>query len=207
MTTYSSYTLGDLLDAFAASEPVPGGGSAAALAGALGVSLLLMSAGLPKTKHGTPEEVADLAAAAARLRPLRDTLQELSDRDGAAYTEVMAAYRKPKATPDEQESRRQAIRGAMRAATDTPLDTLRALQQALEGACVVAEKGAAAAATDVAVAIELLGAAARGAALNVEVNLPAVKDDAYVSRTREESTALRSAADAAVTRARTLLGS
>lgn len=205
--TYLSYALGDLLDAFAASEPVPGGGSAAALAGALGVSLLLMSAGLPKTKHGTPEEVADLAEAAARLRPLRETLQQLIDRDSAAYTEVMASYRRPKATPDEQESRRQAIRSAMRAATDTPLDTLRALQQALEGACVVAEKGAPAAATDVAVAIELLGAAARGAALNVEVNLPAVKDDAYVSRTREESTALRSAADAAAARARTLLGS
>jgi formiminotetrahydrofolate cyclodeaminase len=205
--TYSSYALGDLLGAFAASEPVPGGGSAVALAGALGVSLLLMSAGLPKTRHGTPEEVADLAAAAARLRPLRDTLQELIDRDSAAYTQVMTSYRLPKGTAEEQESRRQAIRSAMRAATDTPLDTLRALQQALDGACIVAEKGAPAAATDVAVAIELLGAAARGAALNVDVNLPAVKDDAYVSRTREESSALRSAADAAVARARALLGS
>jgi formiminotetrahydrofolate cyclodeaminase len=95
----------------------------------------------------------------------------------------------------------------MRGATDTPLDTLRALQQALEGACIVAEKGAPAAATDVAVAVELLGAAARSAALNVEVNLPAVKDEAYVNRTREETTVLRDAAAAAVTRARALLGS
>jgi formiminotetrahydrofolate cyclodeaminase len=204
---YSNYTVGNLLDAFAASEPVPGGGSAAALAGALGVSLLLMSAGLPKTKHGTAEEVADLAEAAARLRPLRETLQQLVDRDGAAYTAVIAAYRQPKATAEEQDARRQAIRTAMRGATDTPLDTLRALQQALEGACIVAEKGAPAAATDVAVAVELLGAAARSAALNVEVNLPAVKDEAYVNRTREETTVLRDAAAAAVTRARALLGS
>jgi formiminotetrahydrofolate cyclodeaminase len=204
---YSDYPLGKLLDAFATNEPVPGGGSAAALAGALGVSLLLMAAGLPKTKHGTPEEVADLAETAARLRPLRETLQQLIDRDSAAYTAVMAAYRLPKGTAEEQDARRQAIRTAMRDATDTPLDTLRTLQQALEGACIVAEKGAPAAATDVAVAIELLGAVARGAALNVEVNLPAVKDEAYVNRTREETGMLRAAADAAVARARALLGS
>jgi formiminotetrahydrofolate cyclodeaminase len=204
--SYSTYRLGELLDAFATSEPVPGGGSAAALAGAVGVSLLLMAAGLPKTKHGTAEEVADLAEAASRLRPIRDRLQALIDRDSAAYTGVMAAYRLPKVTPDEQEARRQAIRGAMREATDTPLETLRLCQQALEGGCIVAEKGAPAAGTDVAVGIELLAAVARGAALNVEVNLPAVKDEAYAAATREETNALRGSADAAAARARTLLG-
>jgi len=67
---FSEFALIDLLDAFASNTPVPGGGSAAALAGALGVSLLIMAAGLPKSRTGAPEEAADLAEAAARLRPL-----------------------------------------------------------------------------------------------------------------------------------------
>ena len=58
MTSYSTMALPDLLDAFASNEPVPGGGSAAALAGAVGVSLLVMGAGLPKTRTGAPEEAA-----------------------------------------------------------------------------------------------------------------------------------------------------
>src|SRR5690554_1138720 len=80
--SYADYALIDLLDAFASNEPLPGGGSASALAGALGVSLLLMVCGLPKTRSGAnaPEEAADLAQASARLRPLRDRLVELIDR-------------------------------------------------------------------------------------------------------------------------------
>ncbi len=68
MKPYSEMALVDLLDAFASNEPVPGGGSAAALAGSLGASLLIMVAGLPKTRTDSPEEVADLSEASARLR-------------------------------------------------------------------------------------------------------------------------------------------
>ena len=86
---YSEFALIDLLDAFASNAPVPGGGSAAALSGALGVSLLIMAASLPKSRTGAPEEAADLAEAAARLRPLRDTLVTLIDDDSDAYRAVM----------------------------------------------------------------------------------------------------------------------
>ena len=80
VTAAHDMALADLLDAFASNEPVPGGGSAAALAGAVGVSLLMMVAGLPKTRTGAPEEAADLAEASARLRPLRDTLASLVEQ-------------------------------------------------------------------------------------------------------------------------------
>ena len=90
--------LTDLLDLFASNDPVPGGGSASALAGALGSSLLLMVAGMPKTRTGTPEETADLAAAAARLRPLRDRLLTLIDSDSDAYAAVSSAFKLPKET-------------------------------------------------------------------------------------------------------------
>src|SRR5688500_17574085 len=166
----SSMVVADLLDAFASNDPVPGGGSASALAGAVGVSLLIMVAGLSRTKTGSDEEAADLAEASARLRPLRDELMALVDEDSAAYTAVVAAMRLAKTTDAEQQARRAAIDAAMRAATETPLDTMRVCQQALRGATIVAGAGNPNAASDAAVAVELLGAAMRGAALNIEVN-------------------------------------
>ena len=100
--SYSDLVLTDLLDAFSSSDPYPGGGSAAALAGALGVSLLLMAAGVTRTRTGTPEEAADLAEASSRLRPLRDTLTSLVDADSAAYQAVVKAMRRPKGTDGER---------------------------------------------------------------------------------------------------------
>ena len=180
MGEYSRLSLVELLDAFASSTPAPGGGSASALAGALGTSLLIMVAGLPKTRNGTPEERADLAAAAARLKPVRDEFTALVDRDSDAYTSVMNAYRLPKSNDEEKAARTAAIDAAMRAATEAPLATMRACHRAMREAPTIVEHGAPAAASDVVVAIELLAAAARGAALNVETNIAGMKDADYV---------------------------
>src|SRR5688572_8839160 len=132
--SYSDYAVIDLLDAFASNEPVPGGGSAAALAGSLGVSLLVMAAGLPKTRTMAPEEATDLAEASSRLRPLRESLIELVDRDSDAYREVMAALKLPKETDAEKAARRQAIQEGMLEATAVPLEVMRACQQEHAGA-------------------------------------------------------------------------
>ena len=183
---YSSLPLGELLDAFASNQPVPGGGSAAALAGAVGASLFIMVAGLPKTRHGTDEERAALTEAAARLRPLRDELASLIDRDSAAYASVINAYRLPKSTDAEKAARGDAIDRAMRAATDAPLATMRACERVMREAEAIATSGAASAASDVAVGIELLKTAARGAGLNADTNLAAVKDSEYVSQVSQE---------------------
>ena len=194
MTTYSTMALSDLLDAFSSNQPYPGGGSAAALAGALGVSLLLMASGIARTRTGASEETADLAQAAARLRPLRDTLTAIVDADSQAYQQVIAAMRLPKSTGEEQAARSEAIQLAMRAATETPLQTMRACQQALHGAVTVAANASRNASTDVAVAIELLATVVRGAGLNVDTNLPGLKDAAFVQRTRDERTLLEAEA-------------
>jgi formiminotetrahydrofolate cyclodeaminase len=186
MSSYSRLSLAELLDAFASNQPVPGGGSAAALAGAVGASLFIMVAGLPKTRHGTDEERAALTAAAARVRPLRDELASLIDRDSEAYTSVISAYRLPRSTDAEQAARRQAISDAMRAATEAPLATVRACERVMREAEAIATGGAASAASDVAVGIELLKTAARGAGLNVDTNLTSVKDAEYVSRVSQE---------------------
>lgn len=196
--SYREMALADLLDAFASSDAVPGGGSAAALAGALGASLLLMVARMSKTKSGAPEETADLAEAAGRLQSLRDRLLELVDEDSDAYRRVRTALRLPRSTDTENAARTTAVDDAMRAATETPLDTMRACQQALCGAVVVAANGNRNASSDVGVGIELLAAALRGARMNVDINLAALTDAAYISRVREEAGELErdAAADA-----------
>jgi methenyltetrahydrofolate cyclohydrolase len=205
MPDSASRTVDSLLSAIASNQPVPGGGSAAALAGAVGTSLLMMVAGLPKTRKGAQNERELLDAAAVRLPPLRMTLTDLIDRDSDAYAGVVAAYRLPKGTAAEQAARRRAIDEAMRAATETPLETMRACQQALADAVIVAGNGAKSASSDAGVAIELLGAALRGAALNVDTNIGSLTDRALAERMREERQDLerRGAADAA--RARALL--
>jgi formiminotetrahydrofolate cyclodeaminase len=193
--------LADLLDAFASNEPVPGGGSAAALAGAVGTSLLIMVAGLAKTRSGAPEEVADLSEASARLRPLRDSLASLVERDSEAYAAVIEAMRLPKTTDPEQQARRSSIDAAMREAIEVPMETMRACQQALRGAVVVADNGNSNAATDTGTAVLLLMAALQAAALNVDVNLKSVSDAPFAERIGTERDQLKSDADADARRA------
>jgi len=196
--SFREMAVADLMDAFASTDAVPGGGSAAALAGATGASLLLMVAGIPKTKTGAPEETADLAEAAARLHPLRDSLLELVDIDSDAYRQVMDAFRLAKTSDEEKATRQQAIERATRAATEAPLNTMRACQQALRGALVVARNGSRRTTSDVGAGVELLLAALRGARLNVDINLSSLEDAAYAARTKAEADELEreAAADA-----------
>jgi formiminotetrahydrofolate cyclodeaminase len=176
----------DLLDAFASATPVPGGGSAAALAGAVGTSLLVMVAGMEKTRTDVPEETADLAEAAARLRALQEALAALIDRDSASYNAVVAAYRLPKSTAAEQEARRDAVEAATHDATVVPLETIQACRSALREGITVARAGYRKATSDVGVAIELLLAGLRGAIVNVEANVTSLKDADFVRRAQEE---------------------
>ena len=190
MVSYSEMALPDLLDAFASNEPVPGGGSASALAGSLGMSLLIKVAGLPKTRTGSPEEAADLSEASARLRPLREALTTLIDDDSAAYSAVLEAMRLPQDTDEQHAARRQAIGVAMQRATEIPLETMRHCQQALRGAIVIARSGNRNAATDTTIGVELLRAGLRSAGMNVDVNLSDVTDAELAARFRTERTEL-----------------
>jgi formiminotetrahydrofolate cyclodeaminase len=179
-------TVTDLLAAFQSSEPTPGGGSASALAGAIGVSLLAMVAGLPKSRAVTEDERTRLEDARRRCAALSAELARLIDRDSEAYELVMAAYRRPKGSDEEKAARAAAIQGALRAAIAAPLDVMKACAAAIEEASTVAALGNASASSDVEVGLELLTAGLRGAKLNVEINLGSVKDTAYVAKIRDE---------------------
>jgi formiminotetrahydrofolate cyclodeaminase len=176
----------DLLQAFRSPDPTPGGGSAAALAGAIGASLLAMVAGLPKSRAATEEDVERLQAAGRRCAAIAGDLTTLVDRDSEAYDLVVGAYKQPKGTDEEKAARSAAIQKAMRAAIAAPLDVMRACAAAAEQGVVVAALGNPSASSDVRVGFELLGAGLRGAKLNVEINLGSVKDAAYVETVRRD---------------------
>jgi formiminotetrahydrofolate cyclodeaminase len=174
------------LAAIRSPDPTPGGGSAAALAGAMGASLLAMVAALPKSRAATAEDVERLNAAGARCVALGTELEVLVDRDSEAYDLVMAAYKRPKGTEDEKAARSAAIQTAMREAIAAPLAVMRTCAAAAEQGVVIATFGNPAASSDLQVGFELLGAALRGAQLNVAVNLGSVRDADYVARIRRE---------------------
>jgi len=145
-----------------------------------------MVAGMAKTRTGAPQEAADLTTAAERLRPLRDTLTALIDDDSTAYQAVIAAYRLPRQSDDEVAARRGAIESAIQGATAMPLRTMRACEEALRHAPAVVRFGNPNAVTDAAVGARLLLAALESAAMNVEVNLPGVRDAEFVRASRDE---------------------
>lgn len=181
-------SVADLLVAFRSASPTPGGGSAAALAGATGASLLAMVAALPKSKAATEEDAQRLRAAGERCTSLALELETLVDTDSAAYELVMAAYKRPKGNDEEKAARTAAIQAAFREAIAAPLAVMRASAAAAEQGVVIAALGNPSAASDLEVGLELLNAALRGAKLNVETNLDTVKDQEYVEQVRNEVT-------------------
>jgi formiminotetrahydrofolate cyclodeaminase len=189
----TSMTTSDLLAAFRSSEPTPGGGSASALAGAVGASLLAMVAGLPKPRATSDDEVQRLGDTGAQCSALAVQLEALIDEDSAAYDLVVGAFRMPKGTDEEKAARTAGIQRALTAATEAPLNVMRRCAEALAVAPTIAALGNQNASSDVAVARALLSAGLSGARENVEINLGSLKDEAYVARIREESTALMNA--------------
>jgi formiminotetrahydrofolate cyclodeaminase len=160
-----------LLDRFASPDPTPGGGSAAALGGALGAALVAMVCAMDKTQSGTPADRQRLDQAAARVREAADRLRRLVDEDAAAYDAVVSAYRLPKATDDEKAARKKAVRAAMAVATGVPLVTARECLTVMGAAVEAAAHGNPSALSDARSGGALAWAGLLGAAENVRINL------------------------------------
>jgi len=170
-------------DKLASDEPAPGGGSAAALAGALAAALVEMVARLTAGREKFADAQTEMTAVLNAAPPIREELTDLVDRDTRAFQSVMAAFRLSKGTPEEKKARRQAIEEATEDAVQVPLRVSELTCEVLALARVVAAKGNPNAITDAGVAGRLALAAAEGAGLNVKINLPGIKDDTY----REET--------------------
>ena len=190
----SDRTVRDLLAALRSPEPTPGGGSASALAGALGAALLAMVAGIGRPRASTSDDLERLARAGRTTEQLSDDLTALADRDSEAYAAVLTAYKLPKSTDEERDIRSSHIQRALLDATIAPLNVMRKCAAALDQAPVIAELGNANASSDVEVGTELLRAGLRGARSNVEINLGSLKDGERVREIRGELARLTSVA-------------
>ena len=176
---FRDLTLAGFVDELASSEPVPGGGSASAVAASLGAGLVAMVAALSFDRPKYADYAATHAAARATGQALADRLLSLADEDSAAYAVFAAALKMAKETEAEQAARKTALRAAARTAAAVPLACVEACREVVAAAESLAGRSNLNASSDLSVACLLASAAARGAGANVLVNLPAVGDDAF----------------------------
>ena len=190
-------TVRDLTQRLASRAPVPGGGSASALAGALGAALVEMVCELTvgKPEYEDIDPVARQIGAAAG--ELRVSMLAAAEDDAAAYLHVVAARRLPRDSEEERAARKAAIGEASVAATEVPLRVARLAAEVLDLAASIASIGNRNAVSDAGAAALLAAAAARGAALNVRINLPSLPE---AHPLRADAAAQLAALDASVTK-------
>ncbi|HEY7678081.1 MAG TPA: cyclodeaminase/cyclohydrolase family protein [Candidatus Methylomirabilis sp.] len=190
-------SLEDFADRLASAEPTPGGGTASAVAGALAAALVAMVA---RTTIGK-QKFADRQAAMETIRDEADALRRdllvQAEADAKAFEAVLAAYRLPRGTPEEQARRGAAVQDATRGAIATPLAVGRLARRVLDLAGRVAAEGNPNAASDAGVGGLLAAAAMRGALLNVQINLAQLADAAERAQVEGQAAALRADLDAA----------
>jgi formiminotetrahydrofolate cyclodeaminase len=170
-------TVRRLVERLATSDPVPGGGSAAALAGAMGAALVHMVVELTIGRPLAEGHEDELAAIATESGALQSELLRLAELDATAYDAVVRARRLPRDSDAERQVRQQRVAAAVREATRIPLATARAAGEVLGLASRLAPIGNRNAISDVGVAALLAATSLRGAVMNIEINLPSLAAD------------------------------
>ena len=174
------------LDELASPSPAPGGGSVAALAGAMGAALTSMVCNLTigKKKYAGVQE--DMKSILAQAEDLRGKFAGLVDKDTDAFNKVMEAFSLPKDTEPQIALRRAAINEATKEATLIPLEVMKHCIDAMALAQEVAANGNPNSVSDAGVSALLLHAACEGAALNVKINLNSLADAEFVGWKRDD---------------------
>ncbi|MGB9743050.1 MAG: glutamate formimidoyltransferase [candidate division WOR-3 bacterium] len=177
--------LPDFLNELASSAPVPGGGTAAALNGAIGTALFTKVANLTIGKKGYEEFEEEISGVKEKLIPRRERFISLMEEDAESFQVVMQAYKLPKMTELERQERERAISEGLKKAAAVPLQTMRLALEVMKIARPVVEYGNKSSISDAGVATINLDAAFRGARLNVLINLGGIKEREFVSGMQE----------------------
>lgn len=174
------------LDALASSAPAPGGGSVAALSGALGAALVSMVCNLTvgKKKYANVEQ--DIKAILEKSESLRHKLADLLQADVQAYTAVSQAMKMPRATEEEKVARAETLQKALKGATEVPLQIAEACVEVIALCQPAAEKGNKNAVSDAGVAILMAEAGLRSAALNILINLGWIEDQRFTAEKQRQ---------------------
>jgi glutamate formiminotransferase/formiminotetrahydrofolate cyclodeaminase len=183
-------TVLDFTDEVSRDSPAPGGGSVAALAGALGAALASMVANLTHGKEGTEARDPELARIAEEAQRVKDRLVAAVDADSEAFKGFMDALRLPQNTPEEKAQRTRKMQEGLKAAVDVPWGTADASVAAMRLARAVLEIGNPKSLSDGAVGVQIGYAGVRGGLWNVLINLKDISDAAYVTKMRAACTTL-----------------
>ena len=172
--------LEEFVGAVSAPTPTPGGGSVAALAGALAAGLGEMVCGVSLKRQSLGAHHPELEATRTRLAALRERLMETIDRDANSYEALMRAFKLPKTTEAEQSARSQAIETASKQASVVPLETAELAAAVARELASLTGVTIAQAASDLRVASDLAETARRGGIANVQANLPGIHDESWL---------------------------
>ena len=174
----------NFLDELASNAPAPGGGSVAALSGALGAALVSMVCNLTLGKKAYADVQDEISDLLAESEALRQELTGLLEEDVKAYTGYSKAAKMPRGTEEEKAERQVVMQAALKVATDVPLSIAEAAVKVMDLCMPAAEKGNKWAVSDAGVAVLMAEAALRSAALNVLINLGTLKDEEFVADRR-----------------------
>jgi methenyltetrahydrofolate cyclohydrolase len=183
-------TVSAFLDELASSSPAPGGGSVAALSGALGAALATMVTNLTIGKKKYVDVEGEMKKIKAEAETLRLRFTELIDKDTEAFNKVMEAFALPKESEAQKTLRSAAIAAATKEATLVPLEVMKHCIDAMALAQQVASAGNSNSASDAGVSALMLHAACEGAALNVKINLGGLQDPEFVGWKKDEVASL-----------------
>jgi len=178
------------LDAVAQPTATPGGGSVAALAGALGASLGQMVAGLSRKKKSQAAHVEQLSEAVVEFQAASRALAEAIDRDAASFESVMAAHKLPRGNPEEQRRREGAIQQVLQGAARVPLEVARRAAEIFDRLGQLESISSPSMLSDIRVGRLMAAAGVRGALENVAINLESITDATFAERMRSESASL-----------------
>ncbi|GAB4120915.1 MAG: cyclodeaminase/cyclohydrolase family protein [Roseiflexaceae bacterium] len=175
------------LDDLASGAPTPGGGSAAAVAGAMAAGLVSMVCNLSIGKKQFAEFEPEARAILEQSEHARAALQQLAEDDIQAFNRLMAAYRLPRATDADAATRKAAIQAATRVATEVPLRTAQVIAGLVPLLASLVRSGNRAAVSDVGAAALLIQSAVPAALLNVAINVPAFEDQRLAREFRQQA--------------------
>lgn len=174
------------LDVLASKDPTPGGGSAAAIMGAMGAALVSMVCNLTVGKKNYEDVEEELKEVLVQSEDLREKLTGMIQADSEVFDRVMSAYGMPKGTDEEKATRSEEIQAALKAATEVPLECAKLSRTVIDISRAVAEKGNKNVISDAGVAVLAGYAALKSAALNVYINIGGIKDKAYADAKEKE---------------------
>ena len=201
MTKFKDTAVEPFLEALASRDATPGGGSAAAIIGAMGASLVSMVCNLTIGKKKYAEVEDEMKDILAKADSLRVKLIGMIEDDAKAFDAVMGAYGMAKETDQQKAARNQAIQAALKLATDVPLACARAAREVIDLAAIAADKGNRNVISDAGVGVLAAYAALRSAALNVFTNARMITDKTFAEAKLKELNGLLAGAEGATEKA------